>query len=132
MQLSKYAADLLSEAGGIPERYAGRVCIDKASTGDEVNQNAVITFSMDGVHVGFILATLNKPITYRGKEGHVYLTVDHDWSITKRNRKGRESMWGKSLELYNDAIWFKDLESMFSFYDSHKDQITQLQKEIPV
>ena len=125
--LTDYVADLIIEAGGIPEKYASRVTINRASTGEEENRNAIIEFDIDGKTCGIILATLNKPITYKGKEGQVFLIIDPDWSIVKTNPRTRvETIWGREIELYGDVVPMKDLQELFDFYDAHNEEIARL------
>ena len=130
--LTQYAEDLVDEAGGIPAEYVNRVKILKASTGEEEYRNPVITFSLDGIEVGFILALFNRPITYAGKEGSVYLNIDPDSPlIEKKTVEGKymEKIWGREVELYGDCVWMKDLRELFFFYETHKEEINQMKLE---
>ena len=120
IRLTDFASFLIDEHGGFPKKNASRISITKASTGEEDNTNSVIYFALDGKEVGFLLAMLNRPISYRGKEADIFLRIDPDNKYIKKGRKGKETFFGKEIELYGDSIWMESLEELFDFYEEHK------------
>jgi hypothetical protein len=129
VKLSDFASFMIDEHGGFPIKYASRITITKAGTGKEENKNTVIILALDGKEIGMIMAILNRHISYRGKEGDIFLWIDPDnKNIKKTSRKGRykETFLGKEVQLYGDSIWFKTFEEMFDFYEEHKAEIGEL------
>ena len=110
IRLTDFASFLIDEHGGFPKnkKYASRISITKASTGEEYNQNSVIYLALDGKDVGLLMAILNKPISYRGKESGIWLRIDPDNKHIKKGRKGKETFFGKKSISYISCIRWVD------------------------
>ena len=46
------------------------------------------------------------------------------------DKQGNETIWGKEIELYGDSVFFKNVLEMIKFYEEHKDEILELEKEV--
>jgi len=123
--LTPYACAMIDEYGGFPKKYAKRISILTVSTGDEERRNPVIELALDGQPVGCLLALFNYHISYRGKEGTPWLSINPDNKHVKRSRSGKETFFGKEIELYGDAIAMRSLTELFDFYEAHKVELSE-------
>lgn len=126
--LSDHAKNMLAEAGGIPEAFRDKITIEKSSTGDEHNQNFVMHFSYEGEYFGFILGwfagssqTSTRPV--------VFMTVNPEWKAVKTLFKDKY-IFGKKLEMYDDAIQFKTISDMIQCYVDNREKIKNWNKAI--
>lgn len=132
IKLTKYAAFIIDEHGGFPEKYASRITILKASTGAEEFSNPVIVLALDGKEIGCLMALFNRPISYNGKEGMIILNIDPDNKHIKKSLgKGiraqyKETFFGKEIIMYSDSIQMDTLVEMFDFYEKYKVELSEL------
>ena len=115
------AQETLQDAGGIPVEYRSRVSVLRASTGDENRSNMVIDIGLDGTYIGTVLGLFaghsNLPL--------VLFHVNTEWSAIHKGK-----IWDRKIEIYGGSIIVKDIREMVELYETHRNQIERMNREI--
>lgn len=126
--LSDHAKDMLAEVGGIPEVFRDKIVIEKSSTGDEHNRNFVMHFSYENEYIGFIIGFFAGTILSSSRPT-IFMTVNPEWKAVKTIFRDKY-IFGKKLEMYDNAIQFKTLSDMIQCYVDNREKIKNWNKAI--